>query len=147
MTTVKFVKIKKKANPPEKKAKEAAGFDVYACLDESVDIHPMERKIIPTGLTLEIPKGYHISVRPRSGLAFHHGITLPNAPGTIDQDYRGELSILMINLGGKIYTIQHGDRIAQLLLEPVLQICFEECSLESMSKTERGSRGFGSTGI
>ena len=146
MLIVKTAKIKDKAILPQKKTNSSAGFDVYACLDEPIIIAPIQRKAIPTGITLEIPEGYQISVRPRSGLAIHHGITLPNAPGTIDSDYRGEVLILVINLGEKAYTIKHGDRIAQFIPEPVIEAHFKEYDLIAFSKTERGSGGFGSTG-
>lgn len=105
---------------------------------------PMQRAILPTGLRVEIPLGYEMQVRPRSGLAVKHGITLPNTPGTIDSDYRGPLGVALINLGTEPYTIHHGDRIAQAVIAPVLQAGF--VLAESLSDTARGEGGFGSTG-
>ncbi len=146
MTSVKIAKLRGGAVIPQKKTEGAAAYDVCACLNQPVKIEPTKRVRVPTGLSFEIPSGYFISVRPRSGLALQHGIMLPNAPGTIDSDYRGELMILMINLGNKTYLIQHGDSIAQLLLEPIHEISFEEYNAMDFSKSERGFGGFGSTG-
>jgi len=104
----------------------------------------MERAICPTGLRVEIPPGYEMQIRPRSGLAVKHGITLPNTPGTIDSDYRGPLGVALVNLGAEPYTIRHGDRIAQMVVAPVVQVAFE--IVDSLSATARGEGGFGSTG-
>ncbi len=104
----------------------------------------MQRRIVPTGLRVEIPQGYELQIRPRSGLALKHGITLPNTPGTIDSDYRGSLGVLLVNLGPEPYLIHHGDRIAQMIVAPVVQARFE--LTEMLSETTRGSGGFGSTG-
>ncbi len=127
----------------------AAGADIRANLRpedraSGFTLDPMHRAIVPTGLRVEIPLGYEMQIRPRSGLAVKHGITLPNTPGTIDSDYRGPLGVALINLGAEPYTIQHGDRIAQMIIAPVVQVEFEV--VESLSDTARGEGGFGSTG-
>jgi dUTP pyrophosphatase len=111
---------------------------------ESVTISPGARHAVATGLALAIPKGYEIQVRPRSGLALKHGITVPNTPGTIDSDYRGELKVILINLGDEPFAIARGDRIAQLVLAPVVQAAWQEVA--ELDATERGEGGFGSTG-
>ncbi len=123
----------------------AAGCDVTACLDTPRVLAPSARDAIPTGLAVEIPLGFEIQVRPRSGLAFKQGLTVVNAPGTIDSDYRGEVKVLVINLGTEPVTIQPGDRIAQLVLQKVDQMAFVET--DSLGETVRGVGGFGSTGV
>lgn len=133
-----------KAKIPEYKTKGAAGCDVCAFLDSPIVLKPMERAMVPTGLFFEIPEGYEIQVRPRSGLAAKNGITCLNTPGTIDSDYRGEVKVILINLGNEDFKIENGDRIAQLVVAPVTQGKFIET--DSISDTERGSGGFGSTG-
>jgi dUTP pyrophosphatase len=120
----------------------AAGMDVVAA--EGVVIAPGARHAVATGLAVAVPQGYEIQVRPRSGLALKHGITVPNTPGTIDSDYRGELKVILINLGGEPFTIARGDRVAQLVLAPVVQAAWDE--VEELDATERGAGGFGSTG-
>jgi dUTP pyrophosphatase len=120
----------------------AAGMDVVSA--EDVTLAPGARHAVATGLTLAIPKGYEVQVRPRSGLALKHGITVPNTPGTIDSDYRGELKVILINHGTEPFMIQRGDRVAQLVLAPVLQAAWEEVA--ELDATERGEGGFGSTG-
>lgn len=120
----------------------AAGMDV--CAAEDIDLGPGKRHAVATGFAVAIPEGYEIQVRPRSGLAFKHGISVPNAPGTIDSDYRGELKVLLINHGGENLAIRRGDRIAQLVLAPVTRATFEE--VEDLDATARGEGGFGSTG-
>ncbi|WP_170427073.1 dUTP diphosphatase [Ruegeria arenilitoris] len=124
----------------------AAGADVRANLPDgaSVTLEPGQRALIPTGLRIEIPNGYEVQVRPRSGLALKHGITLPNTPGTIDSDYRGPLGVILLNAGQESFEIVHGERIAQLVVAPVVQATFE--AVEVLSDTERGAGGFGSTG-
>lgn len=127
----------------------AAGADIRANLrpedrDTGFTLDPMHRAVVPTGLRCALPWGYEIQVRPRSGLALKHGITLPNAPGTIDSDYRGPLGVLLVNLGPDPYVIRHGDRIAQLVVAPVVQARFAVAT--DLGLTERGDRGFGSTG-
>ena len=122
----------------------AAGADLRAAVDGSLEIAPGERAAVPTGLVLEIPAGWEGQVRPRSGLAIRHGLTVVNAPGTIDSDYRGELMVLLANLGGETVTISRGDRVAQLVLTPVVKARFSEA--DELGFTERGAGGFGSTG-
>ncbi|MDJ0979314.1 MAG: dUTP diphosphatase [Erythrobacter sp.] len=120
----------------------AAGMDVVSV--EDVTLEPGARHAVATGLSMAIPRGYEIQVRPRSGLAFKHGITVPNTPGTIDSDYRGELKVLLINHGREPFVIARGDRIAQLVLAPVVQAAWDE--VEELDATARGAGGFGSTG-
>ena len=127
----------------------AAGADIRANLPladraAGVVLGPLERRIVPTGLRVEIPLGYEMQIRPRSGLALKHGISLPNTPGTIDSDYRGPLGILLINLGTEPYTIHHADRVAQMIVAPVVQARFD--LVETLGGTARGAGGFGSTG-
>jgi dUTP pyrophosphatase len=123
----------------------SAGMDVRANLTESVCLNPLERKLIPTGIFLEIPAGFECQVRPRSGLAFKNGITVLNSPGTIDADYRGEVGVILINLSNEVFVIENGERIAQLVFSKVEQIEFE--LVEALSETDRGTGGFGSTGV
>jgi dUTP pyrophosphatase len=120
----------------------AAGMDVLAA--EDATIAPGARHAVATGLALAIPDGYEIQVRPRSGLALKHGITVPNTPGTIDSDYRGELKVILINHGSEPFAIARGDRVAQLVLAPVVQAAWNEVS--DLDETDRGAGGFGSTG-
>ena len=127
----------------------AAGADIRANLKKAdratgFTLDPMHRAIVPTGIRLQIPPGFEVQIRPRSGLALKHGITLPNTPGTIDSDYRGPLGVLLINFGAEPYTIQHGDRIAQMIVAPVVQAAFKVVS--ALGETGRGAGGFGSTG-
>mgnify|MGYP000152866129 CR=1 FL=1 len=124
----------------------AAGADLRANLPDrgSVALKPGARALVPTGLRIEIPQGYEVQIRPRSGLALKHGITLPNTPGTIDSDYRGTLGVIVLNAGQEAFEIVHGDRIAQMVVAPVLQATFD--LVDDLSDTTRGSGGFGSTG-
>lgn len=127
----------------------AAGADIRANLrpeerDSGFTLGPMVRAVVPTGLRVEISPGHEIQVRPRSGLALKHGVTLPNTPGTIDSDYRGPLGVLLINLGAEPYVVRHGDRIAQLIVAPVVRADFRLA--EALSDSARGAGGFGSTG-
>lgn len=135
----------KNAVIPEYKTPYAAGADLSALLENPVTINPGKFAVIPTGLFFEIPEGYEIQIRPRSGLAAKNGITVLNTPGTIDSDYRGEIKIVLINLGEKDFIINNGDRIAQMIIAPVIQSKFT--IVENLSQTERGTDGFGSTGI
>ncbi|MEP4036656.1 dUTP diphosphatase [Pseudophaeobacter sp.] len=125
----------------------AAGADLRANLPDrgSLTLAPGARALVPTGLRLEIPLGYEVQIRPRSGLALKHGITLPNSPGTIDSDYRGPLGVIVMNAGEADFTIAHGDRIAQMVVAPVLQA--QITLVDALSGTDRGSGGFGSTGV
>lgn len=127
----------------------AAGADIRANLapqdrTTGLTLRPMERRVVPTGLRVEIPPGYEMQIRPRSGLALNHGITLPNTPATIDADYRGPLGIALVNLSDTPFTVAHGDRIAQVIVAPVVQALFTET--DRLSDTARGMGGFGSTG-
>ena len=122
----------------------SAGADLSACIAEPVTIAPGDRASVPTGLRIAVPEGYEAEVRPRSGLAARHGITLANAPGTIDADYRGEVKILLVNLGREPVTIRRGDRIAQMLVRPVSRARFAEAA--ELPETARGEGGFGHTG-
>ena len=125
----------------------SAGADVHANFgtnQTAVTILPGDRLLIPTGFSLEIPSDYEIQIRPRSGLAIKYGITLLNSPGTIDSDYRGLVGIILINIGQDAYTVSHGDRIAQLIVSPVIQAVFQ--TVDDLSETTRGTSGFGSTG-
>lgn len=123
----------------------SSGADLFAAVEEDITIKPRERKLIPSGIKLEIPEGYEAQIRPRSGLAIKYGITLVNTPGTIDSDYRGEIKVIMINLGEEDFTIKRGDRIAQMVIAPVIKADFIFGT--SLNETKRGSGGFGSTGI
>ena len=124
----------------------SAGMDVRAAVPvaEPITLKPGERAMVPTGLSVAIPEGYEIQVRPRSGLAAKHGLTCLNTPGTIDSDYRGPLGVALVNLGDEAYTVHHGDRIAQMTVAPVVQARF--AVVERLSETDRGEGGFGSTG-
>lgn len=124
----------------------SAGMDVRAAVpdDEPMVLMPGARAMVPTGLSVAIPQGYEIQVRPRSGLAAKHGLTCLNTPGTIDSDYRGEIKVILVNLGQEAFTIQRGERIAQLVLAPVTQLAWEH--VDSLDETARGAGGFGSTG-
>ena len=129
---------------PEYQSEHAAGMDLVAAIDREVEIAPGEVVAVPTGLRLEIPVGYEGQVRPRSGLAAKHAIGVPNAPGTIDADYRGEVKVLLVNLGRSPYRVQRGDRIAQLVIAPVVRAAIEVVA--SLTTTARGDGGFGHTG-
>ena len=129
---------------PEYQTKDGAGADIRAFLPEPVVIPAGGRSLIPTGLSFEIPSGYEVQVRPRSGLAIKNGITCLNAPGTIDADYRGEVKVILYNAGSEPFTVNNGDRIAQFVVAPVTIGAFVPVS--ALSETERGSGGFGSTG-
>ncbi len=141
---VKVLKLNAQAQVPEYMSPGAAGCDVRACLEENLEIAPGDREAVPTGLAVQIPAGYEIQVRPRSGLAYKQGLTVVNAPGTIDSDYRGEIKVLVINLGRQSVTVEPGMRIAQLVLQKVSQISWQ--AAESLESTDREAGGFGSTG-
>lgn len=130
---------------PEVASAGSAGSDLRAAVDEPVTIAPGARCLVPTGLVLEIPAGWEGQVRPRSGLAVRFGVTLVNAPGTIDSDYRGEVKVAVVNLGAEPFEIRRGDRIAQLVVAPVETVRFVE--VETVESSERGAGGFGSTGL
>ncbi|MDR2485603.1 MAG: dUTP diphosphatase [Treponema sp.] len=130
---------------PQYETSGAAGMDLRAFLEKPLIISPLQRVRVPTGLVFEIPEGYEAQVRPRSGLAFRQGITVLNAPGTIDSDYRGELEVILINAGTEPFTLKSGDRIAQLVIAPVSKAVIVKSG--SLSATIRGTCGFGSTGV
>lgn len=124
---------------------QSAGMDLRANLEEPVVLHPMERRLIPTGLHIALPEGYEAQVRPRSGLALKHGLTVLNAPGTIDADYRGEIGVALINLSQEDFTVNDGERIAQLVVARYEQVEFS--LVETLDETERGEGGYGHTGV
>lgn len=123
----------------------SAGMDLRAALDAPVELKPLERALVPTGLYLQIPAGYEAQVRPRSGLAAKHGITVLNTPGTIDADYRGEIKVILVNLSNQSFTIEPGERIAQMVFARCEQATLE--AVEALDETQRGAGGFGSTGL
>jgi dUTP pyrophosphatase len=129
---------------PAAASEGAAGLDLRAALDEPVVLGALERALVPTGLVLAIPRGYEGQVRPRSGLAWKHGLTVANAPGTLDADYRGEVKVILVNLGREPVTVERGMRVAQLVIAPVTAAVLEP--VPSVDETERGGGGFGSTG-
>ena len=142
-----FVLTPDLATIPAYQSDGAAGLDLSAALREPLTLAPGERSAVPTGLAFALPKGYEGQVRPRSGLALKHGVTMVNTPGTIDEDYRGEVKVLLINLGREPHVIHPGDRIAQLVVAPVTRVQVTQVSdAAALGETERGAGGFGSTG-
>ena len=129
---------------PSYATSESAGMDLLAAVEGNVDIAPGERMLIPTGIAIALPAGYEAQVRPRSGLALKNGLTLLNSPGTIDADYRGEIGVILVNLGEKAFTIQRGMRIAQFIIAPYSRVVWNP--VESLPESHRGAKGFGSTG-
>ena len=129
---------------PTYATEQSAGMDLTAALEEAIEIGPGERMLIPTGLTIELPEGYEAQVRPRSGLALKHGVTVLNSPGTVDADYRGEIGVILANLGQQEFTVERGMRIAQMVIAKHATVEWEIA--DELSETERGSGGFGSTG-
>jgi len=129
---------------PRRATPGAAGYDLCAAVEVALELGPGERALVPTGISIAVPEGYEAQLRPRSGLALRHGLVLPNAPGTIDSDYRGEVKVILLNLGQAPFTIRRGDRIAQLVITAVAQAEWDE-QLE-LEPTRRGSGGFGHTG-
>lgn len=137
--------INESNNPlPQYQTSQSAGMDLHANLSETITLHPGERKLIPTGLFMELPEGYEAQVRPRSGLALKHGITVLNSPGTIDADYRGEIQVLLINHSQVDFIINHGERIAQMVIAKHEQVKWLDN--EVLNNTERGAGGYGSSG-
>lgn len=133
-------------NPlPEYSTKDSAGMDVRAMLDKPVTLRPLERALIPTGLHIQLPKGYECQIRPRSGLALKKGITVLNTPGTIDADYRGEIKIILINLSSEPFTIENGERICQMVIKEYVKATLTQ--VDDLDDTERGAGGFGHTGV
>ncbi len=123
----------------------ASGFDLRAAISETLELKPGARVLVPTGFAIAVPPGYEAQIRPRSGLALRHGIVLPNSPGTIDSDYRGELQVIVFNAGTETFVIERGDRIAQLVIAPVTRPIWEE--VDTLDSTQRGDGGFGHTGM
>lgn len=136
---------KSKNTLPAYETAHAAGMDLRADLETPVTLNPMERKLIPTGLHIELPEGFEAQIRPRSGLAFKHGIGIVNSPGTIDADYRGEIKVLLINFSQEPFEINTGDRIAQMIVARHERVNWEE--VEILTETSRGAGGYGHTGI
>lgn len=123
----------------------SAGLDLLAAIVEPVVLAPLERALIPSGIAIELPKGYEAQVRPRSGLAFKHGVTVLNTPGTIDSDYRGEIGVILVNLGRELFRIERGNRIAQLIVATFHRV--EWSATEELTRSARGAGGYGSTGL
>jgi dUTP pyrophosphatase len=145
MTSIQIKIVNTSSNPlPEYATKGASGMDIRASLDIPLTLQPLERNLIPTGLFVEIPQGYEIQIRPRSGLAIKQGITCLNTPGTIDSDYRGEIKIILINLSSEEQVIHPGDRVAQMIIQKTERAEFEQ--VEILNNTERAAGGFGHTG-
>ena len=143
--TIKIMRLRKHHLPvPAYQSEHAAGMDLMADIEAEFTLDPMSRVAIPTGFALDIPEGFEGQVRPRSGLAFKEGITVINAPGTIDADYRGEIKVLLVNLGNEPVLLHPGDRVAQLVISPVVRASVEE--VDSLEDTTRGDGGFGHTG-
>lgn len=141
---IKIAKLHNNAILPEYQTAGAAGADLHACLDEPVILQPMQRQMIPTGVAMEIPEGYEVQIRARSGMSIKHGITMVNGIGTIDSDYRGELGVLLINLSEEPFTIEPGMRIAQMVVAKYERVEWRE--VDQLGETERGGGGYGSTG-
>jgi len=129
---------------PSRATSGSAGYDLCAAIEHDLVLKPGDRVLVPTGYRFAIPPGYEGQIRPRSGLALSHGILVPNAPGTIDSDYRGELRVILLNIGANPWSIRRGDRIAQLVIAPVTNVEFHEC--DHLEATDRGERGFGHSG-
>ena len=129
---------------PQRATEESSGFDLRACVDGSFELAPGERRLVASGIAIALPRGYEAQVRPRSGLALKHGLTLLNSPGTVDSDYRGEVGVILINLGAEPVRIERGDRIAQLVVQRVPGVRFRE--VRELPETRRGAGGFGHTG-
>jgi dUTP pyrophosphatase len=145
MIKVKIVRLNQNAVLPAYATSHAAGMDVSACLDSQVTVEPFSTALVPAGFAIELPEGYEAQLRPRSGLALKHMISLPNTPATIDADYRGEVKVILINFGKEPFPVRHGDRIAQMVVSRVDRVVFEEVG--ELSETSRGSGGFGHTGL
>ncbi|MCR4880595.1 MAG: dUTP diphosphatase [bacterium] len=141
---LKIKKISKLAQLPTYATEGAAGMDLYAANEEPITLAPLERRLVPLGFTMELPAGYEAQIRPRSGMAIKRGITLSNCVGTVDEDYRGEVCVGLVNLSREDYTIQAGDRIAQMVIAPVTKAVIIEA--DELAQTVRGEGGFGSTG-
>ena len=145
MTKILIKKLSKTAIIPKYETQGASGVDISANIKEDLTLAKNESTLVPTGIAVSIPQGFEIQIRPRSGLAAKKGISVLNTPGTIDADYRGEIKVILINHGNEPFVIRNGDRIAQMVVCPIVQAKFEE--VDELSDTERGSGGFGSTGV
>lgn len=146
MDTLKVKIINRSGNElPAYETTESAGMDVRACLDAPVTLQSLDRALIPTGLRVQLPRGYEMQIRPRSGLALHHGISLANTPGTVDADFRGEIQVVLINLSREPFTVRDGDRICQMVIAPYTRVHWD--TVDRIDNTERGDGGFGHTGI
>ena len=145
MTKILIKKLSKTAIIPKYETQGASGVDISANINEDLTLATNESILVPTGIAVSIPQGFEIQIRPRSGLAAKKGISVLNTPGTIDADYRGEIKVILINHGNEPFIIRNGDRIAQMVVCPIVQAKFEQ--VDELSDTERGSGGFGSTGI
>ena len=143
--TVWFKRLRPTAQLPTYQTSHAAGADLSADLEHAVELKPMQRIAVPTGLAMQLPQGFEAQVRPRSGLALKNGVTVLNTPGTIDADYRGEVKVILLNLGEDTFVIEPGMRIAQMVIAPVSHAHFIEVA--ELEQTERGTGGFGSTGL
>ena len=145
MTEILIKRLSKSINLPKYETEGSSGMDLMANINKSIKIKPGKTSIIPTGISLSVPKDFEIQIRPRSGLAAKNQISVLNTPGTIDSDYRGEIKVILINLGGKAFTVEKGTRIAQMVLCPVVKAKIKE--VEALEETKRGLGGFGSTGV
>ena len=145
MTKILIKRLSKKVIMPKYETDGSSGMDIAAFINENIEVKPGEKEIVPTGFSLSIPKGIEVQIRPRSGLSAKKGISVLNTPGTIDADYRGEIKVILINLGKENFLIENGNRIAQMVVCPVTQVKMEE--VDELSETSRGAGGFGSTGI
>jgi len=145
MTKILIKKLSKTAIVPKYETQGASGVDISANINEDLTLATNESILVPTGIAVSIPQGFEIQIRPRSGLAAKKGISVLNTPGTIDADYRGEIKVILINHGNEPFIIRNGDRIAQMVVCPIVQAKFEQ--VDELSDTERGSGGFGSTGV
>ena len=144
MTKIQIKKLSKSVSIPKYETQGSSGMDIAAHIEDNIIINPGEKALVPTGFSIAIPKGYEIQIRPRSGLAAKKNVTVLNTPGTIDADYRGEIKVILINLGKEKFTVENGERIAQMVVCPVVQAILEE--VKELSDTQRGLSGFGSTG-
>lgn len=148
IVTIAVTRVRPEVEPlplPRYMTSGSAGMDLLADVVEPIELSPGARALIPTGIAVELPAGFEAQVRPRSGLALRHGVTLLNSPGTIDSDYRGEIQVILINLGDQPYTVRRGDRIAQMIVAPVVRAELRE--VDGLADSRRGSGGFGHTGV
>ena len=144
MIKIQIKKLSTSVSIPKYETLGSSGMDIAAHIKNNIIIYPGEKALVPTGFSIAIPRGYEVQIRPRSGLAAKKSITVLNTPGTIDADYRGEIKVILINLGKEKFVVENGERIAQMVVCPVVQANLQE--VEELSQTERGSSGFGSTG-